>query len=147
MTSAWKAKAASSGHVTRNARLERAAGACRVAVMSRLAASRDGHSDMVVACASFRPLAKEINLMNDRGSRRYCRPVPQRTSNHGQSQDHIVDPKKLEYGPRTICAGCPSSQGFGVGAQSFPNFLASTAVLQDFNFEPGPCNLSPARRA
>ena len=25
--------------------------------------------------------------------------------------------KRWEYGPRTICAGCPSSLGFGAGGQ------------------------------
>ena len=31
-------------------------------------------------------------------------------------------------GPGTICAGCPSSQGFGVGGQSYSNLLASIVV-------------------
>ena len=38
-----------------------------------------------------------------------------------------VDSEKLGYGPRTISAVFPSSQAFGVGGQSFSNFLASTA--------------------
>ena len=38
-----------------------------------------------------------------------------------------VDSKNLEDGPRTIYAGVPSSLGFGVGGQSYSNFLASTA--------------------
>ena len=36
-----------------------------------------------------------------------------------------VDSTKLEYGHGTIDAGSPSSQGFGVGGQSYSNFLAS----------------------
>ena len=36
-----------------------------------------------------------------------------------------VDSKKLEYEPGAIYAGVPSSQAFGVAAQSYPNFLAS----------------------
>ena len=34
--------------------------------------------------------------------------------------------KKSEYGSGKIEAGCPSSLGFGVGGQSYSNFLAST---------------------
>ena len=34
--------------------------------------------------------------------------------------------QELEYGPGEIYAGCPSSRGFGVAAQSYSNFLAST---------------------
>ena len=37
-----------------------------------------------------------------------------------------VDSKKLEYGPGTICAGFPSSLGFGLGGQSCSDFLACT---------------------
>ena len=37
-----------------------------------------------------------------------------------------VDSKELEYGPGTICAGFACSLGFGVGGQSYSNFLAST---------------------
>ena len=40
-----------------------------------------------------------------------------------------VHSKKFQYGSRTICAGFPSSQGFGVGRLSKSNFSAS-AVLQ-----------------
>ena len=40
-----------------------------------------------------------------------------------------VGSKKLEYGPGTICAGCPSSPGFGVGGQSYSNFPAYTLGL------------------
>ena len=36
-----------------------------------------------------------------------------------------VDSKKLEYGSGTILAGFPSSLSFGVGRQSYSNFLAS----------------------
>ena len=34
-----------------------------------------------------------------------------------------------ENGPGTICAGVPSSLGFGVGGQSYSNFLASSACF------------------
>ena len=37
-----------------------------------------------------------------------------------------VDSEKLEYGPETIYAALPSSQGFGVEGQLYSNFLAST---------------------
>ena len=37
-----------------------------------------------------------------------------------------VGSKKLEHGPRTTFAGLPSSLAFGVGGQSYSNFLAST---------------------
>ena len=37
-----------------------------------------------------------------------------------------VDSKQLEYGPGTICAGFPSSLGFGVWGQSYSNFLTFT---------------------
>ena len=37
-----------------------------------------------------------------------------------------VDSNTLEYGPGTIYAGFPSSEGFGVGGQSYSNFPAST---------------------
>ena len=38
--------------------------------------------------------------------------------------DNAADFNKLEYGSGTICAGVPSSPGFGVGGQSYSNFLA-----------------------
>ena len=37
-----------------------------------------------------------------------------------------VDSKMLEYGSGTIYAGFPSSLAFGVGEQSYSNFLASS---------------------
>ena len=37
-----------------------------------------------------------------------------------------VDSKQLEYGPRAIHAGVPSSLGFGAAGQSYSNCLAST---------------------
>ena len=37
-----------------------------------------------------------------------------------------VDSRKLEYGPRMIYAGFPHSLGFGLGGQSYCNFLAAT---------------------
>ena len=40
--------------------------------------------------------------------------------------------KKLEYGPRTIDAGLPSSSAFGVWGQSYSNFLASAVLLHNF---------------
>ena len=40
-------------------------------------------------------------------------------------------PQKLEYGPGTIYAGFPSSQGFGVG----------TVIFQLSGFYYGPCTL------
>ena len=46
-----------------------------------------------------------------------------------------VDSKKLEYGPVTIYAGFPSSLGFGVGGQSYSNFLASTWRVLCFGYE------------
>ena len=39
-----------------------------------------------------------------------------------------VDSQQLEYGPGRIYAGFPSSLGFGVGGQSYSNFLASTVA-------------------
>ena len=39
-----------------------------------------------------------------------------------------VGSKKFEYGPGTIFAGFPSSLGFGVGGQSYSNFLAAAAA-------------------
>ena len=39
-----------------------------------------------------------------------------------------VDSKKLEYGPGTRYSGFPSFLGFGVGGQSYSNFLISTVV-------------------
>ena len=49
-----------------------------------------------------------------------------------------VDSKKLEYGSRAICAGFPSSSGFGAGGQPHSNFLASTLVsaLQQVKRDP-----------
>ena len=41
-----------------------------------------------------------------------------------------VDYKELEYGPKAIYAGFPSSPGFGVRGQSYSNFLASTGRVQ-----------------
>ena len=37
-----------------------------------------------------------------------------------------ADSKKMEYGPGTVYAVCPSSHAFGVGGQSYSNFLAFT---------------------
>ena len=42
------------------------------------------------------------------------------------SRSPTVDSKLLEYGPRMIYAGVPSSEAFGIGGQSYSNFLAST---------------------
>ena len=39
-----------------------------------------------------------------------------------------VDSKKLENGPGAMYAGGPSSQAFGVGGQSYCNFLVSTLI-------------------
>ena len=39
-----------------------------------------------------------------------------------------VDSKQLEYGPRSIYAGAPSCQAFGVAGQSSSIFLASTGI-------------------
>ena len=41
----------------------------------------------------------------------------------------IEDSKKVDYGPRTIYAGVPSSQACGVGGQSYSNFLVSTVQV------------------
>ena len=41
------------------------------------------------------------------------------------SAPSIVDLKKLEYGPGTICGGFPSSLGLGARRQSYSNFVAS----------------------
>ena len=45
---------------------------------------------------------------------------------HTHIDTGIVDWKKLEYGPGTICAAFSASLGFGVRGQSHSNFLAST---------------------
>ena len=37
--------------------------------------------------------------------------------------------QKFEHGPGTRYAGCPSSLGFGVGGESYSDFLASTVGL------------------
>ena len=44
----------------------------------------------------------------------------------GRVYIYIVDSKKLAYGSGTILAAFPSSLSFGVGGQSYSNFLAST---------------------
>ena len=50
---------------------------------------------------------------------------------YGSFKDHIlstVDSKKSGYEPGTIYASFPSTPGFGVGRQSYSNFLAATVV-------------------
>ena len=46
-----------------------------------------------------------------------------------------VDSKKLEDGPGKLYAGVPPSLGFGVGGQSYCNFLASAAGLSDYQHD------------
>ena len=47
----------------------------------------------------------------------------------GRGPIYTVDSKKLEHGSGTIYAGVPSCLGFGVGGQSYCNFLASTVYV------------------
>ena len=41
---------------------------------------------------------------------------------------YTVGSRKFEYGPGTNYGGVPSFVGFGVGGQSYSNFLASTVA-------------------
>ena len=49
-------------------------------------------------------------------------------NSHNSPAGCTIDSKKLEYRPRTIYAGFAFCLGFGVGGQSYSNFLASTVA-------------------
>ena len=53
-----------------------------------------------------------------------------------ERQRYRVDSNKLEYGPGTIYAGCPSSLGFGVAGQTYSNFLAFRSELPQVPRQP-----------